>query len=103
MKTISEEDLFLSKNNTFLIESYAPKGWDVIRTEEEGIFIITNGKFFGPTAYILHGPTFDDASIYMKYQENTLKKLVWKINSEYPIISVERGFKGLARAFFRVL
>ncbi len=92
----------MSEKEPFLIDSYAPKGWDVIRTEEEGIFIITNGKFFGPTAYVLHGPTFDNANTYMKYQENTLEKLVWKINSEYPIITVERGFKGLAKAFFRV-
>lgn len=91
------------KNNPFNIESYEPKGWDVIRTEKEGIFIITNGKLFGPTAYVLHGPTVDNTSTYMKYQESTLEKLVWKINSEYPITSVERGFKGLVRAFFRII
>ncbi|WHX41162.1 hypothetical protein QNH36_03065 [Mesobacillus sp. AQ2] len=91
-------------NNTpFNIENYEPKGWDVIRTEKDGIFIITNNMLFGPTAYVLHGPTVDNTNTYMKYQETTLKKLVMKINIEYPITTVERGFKGLVRAFFRVI
>ncbi|WP_226528739.1 hypothetical protein [Metabacillus niabensis] len=93
----------MSENNQFEIERYKPKSWDVIRTQDEGIFIITNGKVFGPTAYILHGPTVDNTSTYMKYQDVNLEKLVWKINSEYTIISVERGFKALVRASFRIL
>lgn len=91
------------EKNKFDIDGYEPKGLDVIRTVEEGIFIITNGNFFGPTAYILYGPTVDSSSTYIKYQEPTLKKLVKKINDEYPIIAVERGFKGLIRAFFRIV
>ena len=47
------------ENILFNINKYEPRGWDVIRTQEEGIFIITNGKFFGAKAYVLEGPAVD--------------------------------------------
>jgi hypothetical protein len=75
----------------FDYNTYIPKHRDIIICSDESVFLITNGKLFGPTAYVLSGSTFDQTMIFLKYQGITLEEVVSIIHKNHGIKTVERG------------
>jgi hypothetical protein len=90
----------LTSNLNF--ETYKPKPWDLIRCFDDSVFLITNGKLFGPTAYIVAGATFDSTMMYLKYQGKSLQEVVNEIHKNHHIKKVERGFWKVVLSIIRL-
>jgi hypothetical protein len=84
------------------IETYKPKSWDLIRCLDDSVFLITNGKLFGPTAYIVSGATFDSTMLYLKYQGKSIQEVVNEIHRNHHIKTVERGFWKVVLSIIRL-
>ncbi|MGJ7036751.1 hypothetical protein [Anoxybacillus eryuanensis] len=70
----------------FSYETYEPNHFDLIICWDESIFLVTNGKWFGPTAYLFFGGT-----MYLKYQATSLEEVVRLIHKHHEIKDVKRG------------
>lgn len=75
---------------------------DLIICWDESVFFITNGKLFGPTAYVLAGPTFDETMIFLKYQGISLEEVVSIIHKNHGIKTVERGLRNVIKKIIKL-
>ena len=93
----------MDRNKSFDYDTYVPNAWDIIYCGDESVFLITNGKFFGPTAYVLYGATFDSSMAYLKYQAFSLEEVVSIINKHHDgVKDVERGFFTALRRILQI-
>jgi len=90
----------LNRFETFDFESYEPRPWDLITCYDESEFFITNG-FFGPTAWVLQGPTPDSSMVFLSYQGLTLKEVVQEIHENHGIKKVLNGKRKVFRRIIK--
>lgn len=90
-----------SEFEAFNIETYEPKSWDLITCYDESEFFITNGNFFGPTAWVLKGPTIDSSMVYLSYQGFTLHAVVNEIHEKHGIKKVDHGLLKVIRRIIK--
>jgi hypothetical protein len=88
--------------SNLIFETNKPKSLDLIKCLDDSVFLITNGKLFGPTAYIVAGATFDSSMMYLKYQGKSLQEVVNEIHKNHHIKSVERGFWKVVLSILRL-
>ncbi|MGX1901742.1 hypothetical protein [Thermolongibacillus altinsuensis] len=84
-------------SSSFDYKTYTPQHRDVVICFDGSVFLITNGKLFGPTAYVLAGSTSDQTMIFLKYQGMSLEEVVSMIHKNHGIQKVERGFKSIIK------